>query len=171
MPQATTPVDTATATRRRPADVTAERILSALSTVAQSTSNARLHERLLDAAGVRVDRAGAALLTKLKAAGAPLRVTALADRLGVDTPTVTRKVQQLERLGLVAREPEPEDRRAFRIGLTDDGRATLELLTAAKRRWLDELLDGWSMSDRATFSTLLAAFADRLHAMQEVGRG
>jgi DNA-binding MarR family transcriptional regulator len=167
MPQATT----SAGTRRRTAEATAAQILTALSAVAQSTANVRLHERLLDVAGIRVDRAGAALLSKLKAAGDPLRVTTLADRLGVDTPTVTRKVQQLERDGLVAREGDPDDRRAFRIRLTDDGRATLELLTAAKRRWLDELLDGWSPSDRATFAALLSAFADRLTEMQEASRG
>ena len=166
MPQATTRA------RRRVGTAEADRILSALSAIAQSATQARLHEQLLADAGVRVDRAGASLLAKLRhAGGAPLRVTTLAERLGVDTPTVTRKVQQLERDGLVAREGDPDDRRAFRIRLTDDGRATLELLTAAKRRWLDELLDGWSPSDRATFAALLSAFADRLTEMQEASRG
>jgi DNA-binding MarR family transcriptional regulator len=159
MPQATTQT-----TPRRPAgDRAAERILAGLSTIAQSVNQVRLHERLLHEAGVRVDRAGAALLNKLQASvDGSLRVTALAERLGVDTPTVTRKIQQLERLGLVARDADPDDRRAHQIRLTDDGRATLVLLNEAKRRWLATLLEGWSIEDRDAFALLLGAFADRI---------
>jgi DNA-binding MarR family transcriptional regulator len=149
--------------RRRADDAASERILAGLSTIAQSSTKVRLHERLLVDAGVRVDRAGAALLSKLRASeDEAVRVTTLADRLGVDTPTVTRKVQQLERLGLVARDADPDDRRAHRIRLTPDGREALERLTAAKRRWLASLLDGWSGEDRAAFAQLLGTFADRL---------
>lgn len=137
--------------------------MAGLSVIARSVNQVRLHERLLHDAGVRVDRAGAALLSKLQAsADGTLRVTSLADRLGVDTPTVTRKIQQLERLGLVARDADPDDRRAHRIRLTDDGRETLVLLNDAKRRWLAALLEGWSIEDRDAFALLLGAFADRI---------
>jgi len=149
--------------RRRTEEATSERLLAGLSSISRSVNQVRLHERLLHDAGVRMDRAGAALLSKLEASGdGSLRVTSLADRLGVDTPTVTRKVQQLERLGLVARDADPDDRRAHRIRLTPDGRETLDRLTSAKRRWLASLLEGWSASDRATFAHLLGTFADRL---------
>jgi DNA-binding MarR family transcriptional regulator len=151
------------AARRRAEDAAAERILAGLSTNARSISHVRLHEQLLGDAGVRVDRSGAALLSKLAASDdGSLRVTALAERLGVDTPTVTRKIQQLERLGLVARDADPDDGRAHRIRLTPDGRDTLDRLTAAKHRWLAALLDGWSTDDRTTFAQHLGAFADRL---------
>ena len=160
MPQATTEAPT----RRRAGDAASERILAALSTIAQAVNQVRLHERLLSTAGVRVDRAGAALLAKLQRSGdVPLRVTSLAEQLGVDTPTVTRKVQQLERLGLVERAADPDDGRANRIGLTDEGRETLARLTAAKRRWLDGMLEGWTAADRTSLAGLLSTFADRLH--------
>ena len=86
----------------------------ALQNVARSITQVRLHERLLRQAGVRLDRAGATLLFKLSAKGDSLRVTDLAEILGVDTPTVTRKVQQLERDGMVVRQIDPADRRASR---------------------------------------------------------
>jgi len=149
--------------RRRAEDTASERILAGLSTISRSFTQVRLHEQLLSDAGVRVDRGGAALLSKLLASDdGSLRVTALAERLAVDTPTVTRKIQQLERLGLVARDADPDDRRAHRIRLTPDGRETLDRLTAAKRRWLAALLEGWSTEDRTAFAALLGAFADRL---------
>ena len=101
--------------------------------------------------------------SKLQAsADGSLRVTALADRLGIDTPTVTRKIQQLERLDLVARDADPDDRRAHRIRLTAAGQATLDRLTEAKRRWLAGLLEGWSTEDRTTFAALLGALSDRV---------
>lgn len=151
------------ATRRRTEDATAERILVGLSVIARTVNQVRLHERLLHDAGVRVDRGGAALLSKLQAsADGSLRVTALADRLGIDTPTVTRKIQQLERLDLVARDADPDDRRAHRIRLTAAGQATLDRLTEAKRRWLAGLLEGWSTEDRTTFAALLGALSDRV---------
>ena len=80
----------------------------------------RLHERLLQVAGVRIDRAGAALLYMLSSHDDSCRVTDLADLLGVDAPTVSRKVQQLEKVGLVSRQADAGDRRATRIRLEPD---------------------------------------------------
>jgi len=135
--------------------------------VARSITQVRVHERLLRAAGVRLDRAGAALLHKLHGGGESLRVTDLAELLGVDAPTVTRKVQQLERDGLVARHTDPEDRRATRITLTSAGRRTLEKVLRARRAWLEHLLDGWDDDDLAAFGSLLGRFAVSLE--QDLG--
>jgi DNA-binding MarR family transcriptional regulator len=149
-----------------------DRILGGLSTIAQSVHQPRLHERLLRSAGVRLDRAGASLLAKLDGHGAdPPRVTALAERLNVDTPTVTRKLQQLERLGLVVRSDDPGDKRAHRIRLTPRGRSTLARLVTARRAWLDQLLDGWSEADRTTFAGLLERFTARLAEEMEGPHG
>ena len=101
-----------TAAESGPAARHVDRFEEALQTVARSITQVRLHERLLRSAGVRLDRAGAALLYKLSAKGDALRVTDLAEMLGVDTPTVTRKVQQLERDGMVVRQTDPDDGRA-----------------------------------------------------------
>ena len=130
----------------------------------------RLHERLLRSAGVRLDRAGAALLHKLSAGGDSLRVTDLAELLGVDTPTVTRKVQQLERDGMVVRQTDPDDRRAIRIRLTPAGRRTLERVRRARRAWLDHLLEGWDDDDLSTLADLLGRFADDLERDLEDAR-
>lgn len=143
-----------------------------LSTIAQAVNQARLHERLLHTAGIRLDRAGASLLAKLHSSdGSPLRVTTLAERLCVDTPTVTRKVQQLERLGLVERIADPDDRRAHLIGLTEDGRSTLARLMTARREWVTGLLEGFSEEDRGRFGELLGRFAARLRDEMDASRG
>ena len=136
-----------------------DRFDEALQTVARSITQVRLHERLLRLAGVRLDRAGATLLYKLSAKGDSLRVTELAEILGVDTPTVTRKVQQLERDGMVVRHTDPDDGRASRISLTPVGRRTTERVRRARRAWLEQLLEKWGDEDLSALADLLSHFA------------
>ncbi len=135
---------------------------AALPVVVGAVTQVRVHERLLQAAGVRLDRAGSALLYKLHIHGDLLRVTDLADLLGVDTPTVTRKIQQLEREGMVSRRADPDDGRATRIMLTPTGRRSIERVLEARRQWLDRVVEGWDEDDLATFATLLGKFASSL---------
>jgi len=164
MPQATTSPkasDTADAV---------DQIQAALQVVARSITQARVHERLLRTAGVRLDRAGSSLLYKLHASGDSLRVTDLAELLGVDTPTVTRKIQQLEREGLVARRADPDDRRATRINLTPAGRKTLGSVLKARREWLDRLVDDCGTEDLSTFASMLGRFASALQHDDEESR-
>ncbi len=139
-----------------------DRFDEALQTVARSITQVRLHERLLRLAGVRLDRAGATLLFKLAAKGDSLRVTDLAEILGVDTPTVTRKVQQLEREGMVVRQTDPDDRRASRIRLTPAGSRTIERVRRARRVWLEQILQGWDDDDLSALADLLSCFAQDL---------
>jgi DNA-binding MarR family transcriptional regulator len=133
-----------------------------MQTVARSVTQVRLHEQLLRLAGVRLDRAGATLLFKLALQDDSLRVTDLAEILGVDTPTVTRKVQQLERDGMVVRQTDPDDRRASRIGLTSAGRRTIERVRRARRAWLERILQDWGDDDLSAFAALLGRFAEDL---------
>ena len=147
-------------------------IQSSLKLVAQSSSQVRVHEELLRVAGVRIDRAGLALLYKLwRHDETPSRVTALAGLLGVDTPTVTRKVQQLEREGYVAREPDPEDGRASLIPLTDSGQDALDRVLRAHRERLLRLFEDWDEVDVQRFATLLGRFAESLHTDTEDNYG
>jgi DNA-binding MarR family transcriptional regulator len=130
----------------------------------------RAHERILAAAGVRLDRAGSALLYKLFVFGDSVRVTDLADLLGVDAPTVTRKIQQLEREELVSRRPDPDDGRASRITLTRAGQRTIERVLDARREWYEHLVEDWDEADLATFASLLGRFAASLERDVEDAR-
>jgi DNA-binding MarR family transcriptional regulator len=148
-----------------------DQIQASLQIVARSITQVRMHERLLQSAGVRLDRAGAAALYKLHLHGDSIRVTALAEMLDVDTPTVTRKIQQLERDGLVVRQADPDDRRASLISLTPAGRRTLQRVLKARRAWLERLLEGWDHTDLARFGSLLGRFAASLEHDMEDARG
>src|SRR3978361_1242959 len=56
----------------------------------------------------------------------PLRLSALAHRLGISAPTASRAVDGLVDLGLMERRPDPDDRRAVQIDLTPPGRKRVE---------------------------------------------
>ena len=144
-----------------------EEIASALVLVARAMTQVRVHETLCRQAGVEVDRLGAAVLFKLVADGGDVRVTELAERLAIDAPAVTRKVQQLERGGLVRRQSDPTDARASRIDVTGAGRRTIDRLQHAQAQWMGELLTGWSAADRAELARLLQQLAATIAAPAE----
>jgi DNA-binding MarR family transcriptional regulator len=138
------------------------RVASSMSILSRAFTLSRPHEHLLKEAGVRLDRAGSALLFKLRAHGASARVSDLAELLGVDTPAVTRKVQQLERLGYVAIERDADDKRAKRIALTKSGEKTIERITLAVNHRLTRLFEGWTAEEVTVFSSSLDKFAHAL---------
>jgi DNA-binding MarR family transcriptional regulator len=84
-----------------------------------------------------------------------IRITALAASTQLDTSTVSRHVTQLEQAGLVERSQDPDDGRAQRIGLTDEGRTQLAASTARRREALTNSLDGWDPTDLADLDRLL----------------
>jgi DNA-binding MarR family transcriptional regulator len=90
-----------------------------------------------------------------------LRATqlALAQHLGVDRTVMTYLIDDLERAGLVERRPDPADRRARRVLLTEDGRARLCALEQALRQVEDELLAPLEADERAVLRRLLSRLA------------
>lgn len=133
-------------------------IESALHSLSRSLRRSRLHEFLLAQARVDADQAGLAILYVLHAEGRGLRLTDLAEQLRIDAPAVTRKAQQLERLGLVSRSRDTADARATRLQLTPQGRRTINRFLAARRRWLNSVLAGWPEPEQAEFARLLRQF-------------
>jgi DNA-binding MarR family transcriptional regulator len=152
-------------------DATTGEIDAALLSVARVMNQVRVHAKLRAEAGVDIDRAGGAVLYKLLVEGESLRLCDLAERLGIDSPAVTRKVQQLEHLGLIVRSPDPADGRASRLLLTDEGERSIEKLLGARRVWLEELLAEWPAEDRTQFARLLQLFASTIEQDVEARHG
>lgn len=114
-------------------------------------------------ADVRRSSAGAGCQDQDRgAACGGLRLCELAERLGIEAPSVTRTVQQLERAGLVSRHADPDDQRAWRVEATPAGRDSLGRLHSAKRAGLGELLADWPAEDRHELAALLTRFATDL---------
>ncbi|GGZ57524.1 MarR family transcriptional regulator [Streptomyces subrutilus] len=94
------------------------------------------------------------LLTRLEAAGHQ-RATELAAYFGVGKATMSRQLRALEELGLVAREPDPADGRAFLVGLTDEGRHRFLRVRDARREQYMRKLADWDRGEVAELARLL----------------
>ena len=70
----------------------------------------------------------------------------------------------LERVGLVAREPDPHDGRAQRLVVTDEGRKRIEDARNGRRRLLREQLDQWPADEVATLARLLGRYNQQMNA-------
>ncbi len=101
---------------------------------------------------------GTIWLLKTLGAQGPMRVTELAGITNLDTSTVSRHVAQLDRSGMVERTPDPDDRRAHRIKLTDQGSETLQDAFGRRRALLSRGIGTWDPADVAQLGDLLGRF-------------
>jgi DNA-binding MarR family transcriptional regulator len=104
--------------------------------------------------GDRLDRMALMVLGTLTHCG-PCRLTTVAERTGLDPSTVSRQVADLEKAGLLARDADPEDRRAILLKATDKGQQVLDRLSRGRRKRVERLLTGWEPEDIVTFGRLL----------------
>jgi DNA-binding MarR family transcriptional regulator len=115
---------------------------------------------------VELDRSAYGILGRLADEG-PQRIGLLAASFGLDPSTITRQVQALERVALVQRETDPEDRRASILDLTDEGREVFERTRSHRQKRLQEVLDDWSESDRQELARLLTHMNDSITTLVE----
>jgi DNA-binding MarR family transcriptional regulator len=146
-------------------------IETALYSLGRGLMKGRLHDYLARQAGVEIDQAGLAVLYVLNEEKNSLRVTDVAARLAIDAPAVTRKAQQLERLGLVTRARDADDARASRLRLSPEGRRVFKRFLLARHRWLTAMLAGWPEAERCEFARLIGRFTDEIHChLDELNR-
>ena len=98
------------------------------------------------------------------AVGGPLRLSELAERMGITAPTASRAVDGLVELGLLERLPDPADRRAVSIDVTAPGRARVEERIALAAAALEPAVAALSAQDRARLAALLARLAGAIEA-------
>lgn len=120
----------------------------------------RIQKRHLERRELGITPAQSRLLRTLAHYGTPPRMADLAERLEVVPRAVTTLVDGLEANGKVRRVPDPANRRVTRIELTDDGRAALRELRAARRTAAEEILAPLGDEQRATLGELLDALID-----------
>ncbi|MBZ3903768.1 MULTISPECIES: MarR family winged helix-turn-helix transcriptional regulator [Streptomyces] len=101
-----------------------------------------------------LESAAYGLLARLDEAGR-LRATELAAFIGVGKATMSRQLRALEHLGLIAREPDPADGRAWLVHLTDEGRARFRAVRDARRGAYVRQLAGWDRDEVAELARLL----------------
>ncbi|WP_315276792.1 MarR family transcriptional regulator [Kocuria carniphila] len=92
----------------------------------------------------------------------PARMSELATWQSVDRSTMTTQVGKLEKLGLVQRAPDPQDRRAIVVSVTEAGRQLHKESRAAACAAFDSMLADWSDAERSRLTESLTHLVDSL---------
>ena len=101
--------------------------------------------------------AGFLVLSFLAEAG-PARSADVVDALGIDKGAISRHGQHLVDLGLLTRQPDPEDGRAALLSVTPEGASRLARVAEQRRRNLDERLADWDDDELLEFVAALSRY-------------
>lgn len=86
----------------------------------------------------------------------PYGMSELGEMLGLAKSSLTGLVDRTAQRGLVRREADPRDRRAVRVGLTEQGAALAEEFYAETCRRVESLPSGLGTADRDRLAALLS---------------
>ena len=100
---------------------------------------------------------------------AELNPSEISDRQGVSRNTMSSFIRNLEEEGLVERRLDPNDRRRFKISLTDSGRALVTQHTGDHLRSLDESFSALSPDEQTTFLNLLRKLGSHVMTVRDGG--
>lgn len=109
-------------------------------------------ERSLEPVGLSLAKMG---VLRHLAAGDPIPLGQLAERLSCVRSNVTQLVDRLEADGLVRRLPDPNDRRSVLAAITDEGRRSYEAGARAQAAAEEEILGTLSAEDQERLARLL----------------
>ncbi|MDU0288163.1 MarR family winged helix-turn-helix transcriptional regulator [Saccharothrix longispora] len=132
------------------------RVFDAMALLTRTTED--FFERTAGGISAGLRRGTASPLFVLHRTG-PLRVSQLAEELGLDRTTVTRHLDDLESRGLVARQPDERDRRATVASLTPAAQDYLDDMRVRNRALIRRICADWTREERAVFGRLLPRFA------------
>jgi DNA-binding MarR family transcriptional regulator len=101
------------------------------------------------------------LLELNSAPGRRLRMQQLSDRVVLSRSRVSRVVDEMEKAGLVRRDPDPDDKRAAFAVITDDGRAALRKAAPVYLQGIEEeFLSHLTAGERKTLERSLHKVLD-----------
>ena len=96
----------------------------------------------------------------------PLSQVELAERMGITPPSLVKLLDRLEEDEWLHRVPEPGDRRAKRIQLTDKAREMARHIEAEAARLRAELLEGTTAVERQAFMAMLRHLEQRAETLK-----
>ncbi|MBV8463527.1 MAG: winged helix-turn-helix transcriptional regulator [Acidimicrobiales bacterium] len=109
----------------------------------------------------RLDRAGYWLLVRVSE-HEPVRLSELAEVVGLDLSTVSRQVRDLVEAGLVDKVRDPLDGRASLLSLTAHGAEVLETVSAARRQVIADAVAGWTDEEKEELAERLVRLGEGL---------
>lgn len=145
--------------------------VSSMSVLARISLASRLFSRLLEHQYARrgLNSASFDVLAMLRQVGMPHRLTPtqLYSALRVSSGTMTNRIDQLERAGLVVRIPDPQDRRGLLVELTPQGLETVDALVATHASVGQRLVSALSPDEQ---ESLVGGLRTLLRAMEQALR-
>jgi DNA-binding MarR family transcriptional regulator len=137
--------------------------------IAANVASSRQRERVMRAARLPLTRASLGAL-RIVERHAPIAISELAKRLGVDQSTASRQLRPLEEQRLVTRAGDDNDRRVAWLSLTPKGARVLQRTSEVWLGDYDLALTDWSAADRATLGELLVRLRQDLSKSRLSGR-
>jgi DNA-binding MarR family transcriptional regulator len=107
------------------------------------------------------------LMAQLERHPQGLRMGELSKRMMVTGGNITGITDQLEQEKLVARVPDPKDRRVYSVMLTPAGRRAFAEMAVVHEGWIAELLKDVSSEDKGTLIDLLSQMKQHLNDSDE----
>ncbi|MFF9645946.1 MarR family winged helix-turn-helix transcriptional regulator [Kitasatospora aureofaciens] len=132
-------------------------IADALGALLRRSTRARLYARLTGNLGEAVDETTYPVLSGLARTG-PCSAADLAGEIGLDRSGVTRRATRLEEAGLLSREPDPDDRRAILLALTETGQQTVQITRQRLVAIIEASLASWPPEEAQSFAHQLHRF-------------
>jgi DNA-binding MarR family transcriptional regulator len=104
------------------------------------------------------------LMAQLERAPQGLRMSELSQRMMVTGGNVTGVTDGLEKEGLVVREVDPTDRRAFYVKLSADGQRQFRRMAAEHEQWVIKLFEGMSVKHKNQLVELLGDLKQQMRS-------
>ncbi|AQZ50048.1 HTH-type transcriptional regulator MhqR [Martelella mediterranea DSM 17316] len=104
------------------------------------------------------------VMAALHAAPEGMRMSELSKQLVVSNGNVTGVIEKLVADGLVERENQETDRRAFLVRITDKGKALMDEATAVHRGWIDEIFAEIAEPDIARAISIMMDIRHKPHS-------
>jgi DNA-binding MarR family transcriptional regulator len=89
-----------------------------------------------------------------------MRLSELSEHLQIAPRSTTEVVDALQSRGLVERRPDPADRRATLVEVTEHGASVLDAIRAARGTEAERVFGGLSQADRADLARILRQLRD-----------
>jgi len=86
----------------------------------------------------------------------------IANRVHLAPPTVSITLQKMEKEGLIAREPDPEDLRQVKVHITDEGRAMDDIVLQAGKVIEKSILKGISQEELDAIYPILVKMKENI---------
>ncbi|MBF6126581.1 MarR family winged helix-turn-helix transcriptional regulator [Nocardia brasiliensis] len=132
-------------------------IADALGVLLRRTTRVQLYKTLTADMGEALDEWTYPVLSAVGRIG-PRSAADLASEVGLDRSGVTRRASRLEHAGLLSREPDPLDRRATLLVLTEQGERAVDELRRRLAAHITASLTTWPPGEAEAFARGLSRF-------------